>query len=166
MRSSEGAYGIIKHQFKTGPAYLLQKNLKWNSVYNFISGHMAPVDNQDFMNTMIREIEEELSPIKYNKQFDVNYITKRTFEDIAFSERTHEETSYVFYIFQIIFRTPYNELSFLWQDNRSLNRWFTEKELLDGKGLNKEKITTFPVLQIIRFLPNGLKGLPDSFAEH
>ena len=163
MRNSKAAYGIIKHQFDMGSAYLLRMNRSWNNQYNFISGHMEPEDRNDYKNTIIREIEEELPPLKNKEQFVVRPISEKPFKDDAYSLSAQVETTYVFYIFQIFLLMPFNDISFLWEGEQSLNRWFTEKELKKGKGKKGEAITRFPVPQIIEFIPGGLDSLQDSF---
>jgi hypothetical protein len=163
MRISRGAYGIIKHRFKNADSYLLQINPGWENQFNFISGHIEPEDKNDYKNTMIREIEEELNPIKYKKQFDVKAISNKPFHEVAYSLSAGEKTRYTFSIFHVIFLVPIREISFLWENNSPVNCWFTEEELRQGIGKRGEKITRFPVPQIIDFIPGGLKNLADSF---
>ncbi len=165
MRQSQAAYAIIKHQFPDTVRYLLQLNIAWNNRFNFISGHMESVDGNNFKKTMIREIEEELTPIKYEKEFEVQPISDKQFRDTAHSLSVNEITDYTFYLFHISFLLPVHKLYFLWNKDNSINKWFTENELIEGKGKHGESITRFPVPQIIKSIPEGLTALPDSFTD-
>jgi len=162
-RVSNAAYGMIKHRFNGQDEYLLQLNPGWNHRFNFISGHIEPADQNDYQNTIIREVEEELFPIRYRKEFTIEPITAEPFRESARSLSAGVETDYTFFLFMIFFCAPPDRLSFLWQGAQSVNHWFTEDELRRGSGRNGERITRFPVPALIRFLPDGFKGLPDSF---
>jgi len=165
MRKSIAAYGIIKHKFDGKEFYLLQLNTSWNNRYNFISGHMDPCDDNDFSKTMIRETEEELPPIQYSRDFEVAPVSDQPFKDTSYSLSAATMTDYTFYMFHIRFLVPATHVAFLWENNDTLNKWFTEDELRSGNGKSGERITHFPVPQIMKFIPGGLKSLPDSFQD-
>jgi hypothetical protein len=141
--NSRAAYGIIKHSFKKVDSYILQINPGWKNQYNFISGHIEPEDGNDYKKTMIREIEEELNPIKYKKEFEVKSISENPFLDEAYSLSAGEKTEYTFFIIQVLFLVPIQEISFLWKNDSSVNHWFTEEELRQGTGKRGEKIVSF-----------------------
>jgi hypothetical protein len=163
LRISKASYGIIKHKFEKEDLYLLRMNTGWGSLFNFISGHIETKDEGDYQKTMIREVEEELYPIKYQKHFFVRLICEEPFQEVSYSLNAKIDTKYTFYIFQIFFFVPIPEISFLWVNEESPNRWFTEVELKMGENRNNEQISSFPVPQIIKFIPGGLISLQDSF---
>jgi len=163
MRTSNAAYAMIKHRFDQTDKYLLQINKGWNNQYNFISGHIEPEDDNNYQNTIIREVEEELPPIKYKKEFLVSSLIKKPLKTQAYSISAKKETKYTFYFFHITFLVNFDNLNFLWAPQNNDNQWFTEAELISGYGIKNEKITNFPVPQIIQFLPGGLKKIPESF---
>lgn len=163
MRTSRAAYGIIKHRFDSGDLYLLQRNAGWGQRFNFVSGHLEKDDEGDFAVTMIREVEEELPPLKHEREFMLRALSKEPFEAIAFSLSAGVETIYTFRVFQILFLVTPLRISLLWEAQDSPNCWFSEQELRDGVGRRGEQITPFPVSHIIDFIPGGLAGLPDSF---
>ena len=164
MRVSKAAYGIIKHGFGNEDLYLLQINPAWNNQFNFISGHIEPEDENDFHKTMIRETEEELPPLKHKEHFLVRLISDDLFQAVAYSQSARVQTEYTFSVFLINFLVSQKKISFLWENEVSPNRWFTEDELRRGRGKRGERITRFPVPQIIDFIPGRLENLPDSFS--
>jgi len=163
MRISKAAYGIIKHRFYSEDLYLLQRNAAWGQRFNFISGHQEMEDHGDFATTMVREVQEELSPLKYEREFILRTISEKPFESTASSMSAKVETKYIFFVFQIFFLVTPLRIAMLWESHGSPNRWFSEEELRNGLGRDGEQITPFPVSQIIEFIPGGLTGLPDSF---
>jgi hypothetical protein len=174
MRRSIASYGIIKHSFGDTDKYLLQYNTGWKA-YNFISGHVEAEDQGDFEKTIIRELEEELPPIRYNKDFTVSPISDEPFQDRAYSLKARAETEYTFYLFFVKFLLPFDQLSFLWENRGGLNKWFSPNELKSGElkadGLKSGKetdidravISPFPIPQIMDWIPGGLNSLPESF---
>lgn len=165
MRTSQAAYGIIKHRFVDTDKYLLRINRGWNNQFNFISGHIEPEDQNDFLKTVIRETEEELAPILFQKEFVVSTVSEKPFQRTAFSLSAQTMTRYTFYLFQILFIAPVEAVAFLWQAPNSPNRWFTKTEMLNGAAKSGERISRFPIPQMDAFIPGGLASLGDSFIE-
>ena len=164
MRQSKASYAIIKHYFGGKEFYLLQLNKQWNNQYNFISGHIEGIDNDNYKNTIIREVEEELPPLMHQNDFTVRPIIDQPFQKQSFSLSAKQITCYTFYLFHVRFLKPCHDFVFLWEQDNSLNKWFTENELITGISKDGSRITRFPVPDLITFIPGGLAGLPDSFS--
>lgn len=106
---------------------------------------------------------KKLPPLKHKKEFIAKSVSENPLKKTGFSLSAKEETGYIFHIFQIFFLVPFDSISFLWENDELINRWFSEIELRTGTGKLGEAITRFPVPEIIDFLSGGLGKLPDSF---
>lgn len=159
MRESISSYAIIKASFKKTEKYLMQFNNYWNS-YNFISGHYEPdKDHENYEYTIIREIEEELVGLIHKIDFSVKPLSATPLKTIHYSERFQKMTSYEFHLFQLFFLKPFNTYDHFWKGSM-LNQWFTIDEIMNGISKRGMLITKFPLVEIDRFLPGGLTGLP------
>jgi len=153
-RISQASIAIIKVSIDGEDKYLLQWNKKWNN-YNFISGKVEEdLDGGSFERCVIREIEEELPPLRYVADFTVSEILPGFMEMISFSKRTLQTTLYRFKLYQLFFTKPLQEYETLWTKDRE-NRWFSKEELLRG-----DMVASFPIPDVISQIPQGLDSLP------
>ncbi|MCB0539918.1 MAG: NUDIX hydrolase [Bacteroidetes bacterium] len=141
--------------------FLLQYNAH-HKVYNFISGHFDPEKDSDFLAAMVREVEEELPGLRYQKDFTVYPISDEPFTAIHFSARYKVDTKYEFHLFQFQFLKTPSAYSYLWVENTN-NKWFSLDEILKGQGNKGEPVSTFPIIDLHAFLEGGFAALPLSY---
>ena len=162
MRVATASCAIIKHRFRDEEKYLLQQNQGWQGQFSFIGGGMEHEDQGNSMITMAREIEEELPPFVRDLDFELSALSPGKYEGHWVSERNREKTSYIFYLFHVIFSGRLQaEVTELLTGTNSINQWFSMEEIRYPSL--RSMVTRFPVPQIMTRYFDEICSLGDSF---
>jgi 8-oxo-dGTP pyrophosphatase MutT (NUDIX family) len=163
VRQEEVVAILIKSRqrrgFKTVDVYLCQRDEN-SGCYNFIGGKRRRQESH--RETAERKLFEELGlPVGTYKVEPLTMMTLAPpLETRKISNETGVYTKYTFFLYHAMHITGQAD-----RQNKNKNRWFTEQELLAGRGRRKERIMTHEeVLGALRGRINE-ERYPDGLAD-
>ena len=160
MRQVSCSFVIPKLIVGAEPLILLRIDPKWFDI-SLVGGHVAPEDGGDWLRTAIREIEEELAPLRHGKNFELDVLTGDVRLAAEWSKVKEKLTSYTFRYFSMFFCGELDEVFQLLAAN-ALVTWVRERELIEGR---LRKRLSAPIRVLIEHLEGSLKLIPVSWPE-
>lgn len=161
IRKEEVSQAIIKARIRgrsrSQPVYLFQYDER--SQHFQLVGGRKKFNDQNALETMKREIDEELTPnrLEYKKDYELKEL-KPDLRNCNLSYTFGAYTEYRFTIYQLFLKRPQLILG-------PNDRWITLQEIFDGKEKTGIRVSGDYLKELDEQLPGGLKSLPLSMDE-